>query len=114
MWNDFLTWVKGLFGNVADIVVEEAREFVDEVGEAVSEEVVDSLKDAVDNEKGSVDGELFGAGLGIMLLLTLLAAWVTHVVTCFKDEAWGFLIAGAIAAPVAWVHGFGLWFGWWS
>jgi len=40
----------------------------------------------------------------------LAAAWTTHVITCFTEEAWGFLIAGAIMFPVAWAHGTWLWF----
>mgnify|MGYP000173182775 CR=1 FL=1 len=40
----------------------------------------------------------------------LLAAWLTHLITCFTEEAWGFLIAGAIMFPVAWAHGTWLWF----
>lgn len=59
------------------------------------------------------------AGLGISIILfwfslaaTSFAAWLTHVIHCFQAEQWGFLIAGAIAAPVAIVHGIGLWFGW--
>lgn len=42
-----------------------------------------------------------------------VAAWLTHLVVCFKAASWGFLIAGAICFPVAWVHGTGIWFGWW-
>ena len=41
------------------------------------------------------------------------AAWLTHVITCFSDDRWGFLIAGALFFPVAVVHGIGLWFGVW-
>ena len=41
----------------------------------------------------------------------VVAAWLTHVIICFKAASWGFLIAGAIFFPVAVVHGTGLWFG---
>ena len=41
------------------------------------------------------------------------AAWVTHVVSCFRAAEWTFLVAGAIAFPVAVVHGIGIWFGAW-
>ena len=47
------------------------------------------------------------------LALTSFGAWGTHVITCLMDERWGFLIAGAIAAPVAVIHGIGIWFGVW-
>jgi len=48
----------------------------------------------------------------MILMLWGFAAWVTHIVVCIKTVAWGFLIAGAIVFPVAWIHGTGLWFGW--
>lgn len=44
------------------------------------------------------------------LLLWLASSWVTHVVTCFGDGEWFFLIAGAIFFPVAVAHGTWLWF----
>lgn len=50
---------------------------------------------------------------GILIVLVLGAAWLTHLVTCFQDERWGFLVAGAIFFPIAIVHGIGLWFGFW-
>ena len=43
-----------------------------------------------------------------------IAGWITHVVHCIKTEDVLFLIAGAVAAPVGVVHGWGLWFGWWG
>jgi len=43
--------------------------------------------------------------------LWILAAWITHIVVCLKTVAWGFLIAGAIVFPIAWIHGTGVWFG---
>ena len=47
----------------------------------------------------------------VILALWGLASWLTHVVVCIKAASWGFLIAGAIFAPVAMVHGTGIWFG---
>ncbi|EKN3612491.1 hypothetical protein ABEH48_003129 [Yersinia enterocolitica] len=47
------------------------------------------------------------------VFIWLAAAWITHVVVCFKTASWGFLIAGAIFFPVAWAHGTGIWFDWW-
>lgn len=49
---------------------------------------------------------LLPTALGIWVAL----AWITHVIFCFTEEAWGFLIAGAIMFPVAWAHGTWLWF----
>jgi len=47
------------------------------------------------------------------LIMWAPAAWITHLIVCFTDEKWGFLIAGAIFFPVAIVHGTGVWFGAW-
>ncbi len=47
------------------------------------------------------------------LVIGLPAAWLTHLIVCFGDERWGFLIAGAIMFPIAIVHGIGIWFGAW-
>lgn len=43
----------------------------------------------------------------------LVASWLTHVVVCLKAGSWGFLIAGAIFAPIGVIHGTGVWFGMW-
>lgn len=48
----------------------------------------------------------------LFVIIWIVAAWLTHVIVCIKAASWGFLIAGAIFFPVAWVHGTGLWFGW--
>lgn len=54
-----------------------------------------------------------GGCLWTVLIITLLSfpAWLTHVIYCFKTEAWGFLIAGAIAAPIGVIHGWLIWLG---
>jgi len=54
-----------------------------------------------------------GYVVAIALLAWVAAAWITHVVVCLKASSWGFLIAGAIFFPVAWVHGTGVWIGAW-
>jgi len=41
--------------------------------------------------------------------ITLLAAWFTHIFTCFVQGLWGFLLAGAILFPIGILHGFYLW-----
>jgi hypothetical protein len=53
------------------------------------------------------------SGCAIILGIWLFAAWVTHIVVCLKTAAWGFLIAGALVFPIAWIHGTGIWFGAW-
>lgn len=45
------------------------------------------------------------------VVVWFIAAWITHVVVCLKTASWGFLIAGAIVFPIAWIHGTGIWFG---
>lgn len=47
----------------------------------------------------------------VLMFITLAASWLTHVISCFIEGAWGFLIAGAIMFPVAIIHGFYLWIG---
>lgn len=47
------------------------------------------------------------------MMITSVAAWITHVLTCIHTEQWLFLIGGAIAAPVGIIHGVGLWFNVW-
>lgn len=49
----------------------------------------------------------------LLIVLGSVTAWGTHVITCIQDGSWGFLIAGAIAFPVAIIHGVGIWFGCW-
>lgn len=57
---------------------------------------------------------LAGLGLGyIAIVIASIAAWITHVVVCIKAASWGFLIAGAIFAPIGVIHGVGVWFGIW-
>jgi hypothetical protein len=54
-------------------------------------------------------GNLF---LGIIMLVGT-GAWFQHLFTCFSDDRWGFLIAGALFFPIAIVHGIGIWLGAW-
>lgn len=55
--------------------------------------------------------DLFLTGLTGLFFITMFAAWLTHVIVCFKDDSWGFLIAGALFFPIAMVHGIGMWLG---
>jgi len=59
-------------------------------------------------EKGEITGEL----LSVVFVAWIVAAWITHIVVCLGEAAWGFLIAGAIMVPIAVIHGTGIWFGW--
>jgi len=49
----------------------------------------------------------------IASVLICIAAWLTHIFTALSNSEWGFLIAGALAFPIAIVHGIGIWFGFW-
>lgn len=66
-----------------------------------------------------VDRLFASAGIGgclgaLVLAIASVAGWITHVVHCIKTQEWLLLIAGAIAAPLGVIHGWGLWFGWWG
>jgi hypothetical protein len=50
--------------------------------------------------------ELFGT----ILLIIMITAWFNHIFTCFREDMWGFLIAGAMFFPVGILHGMWLWF----
>lgn len=45
-----------------------------------------------------------------VILTALIGAWLTHVFTCFAQNMWGFLLAGAIFFPLGILHGMFLWF----
>ena len=49
----------------------------------------------------------------VALFVWVIASWITHIVVCIKTGAYGFLIAGALMFPIAWIHGTGAWFGVW-
>lgn len=48
--------------------------------------------------------------MGQIIALMCVAAWFTHIFTCFAHSFWGFLVAGAIFFPIGVLHGFYLWF----
>ena len=58
-------------------------------------------------------GDKIGLILAVALMVSSFAGWITHLIECFSDGRWGFLIAGAIFFPIAVVHGWGIWFGFW-
>jgi hypothetical protein len=61
-------------------------------------------------EKGYGTAE---ALFGLSFIAWAIASWITHVIVCIKAGSWGFLIAGAIFAPIGVIHGTGVWFGAW-
>lgn len=46
-----------------------------------------------------------------IFLIAIFAAWLTHIIVSLASGAWGFLIAGAIFAPIGIIHGFMIWIG---
>jgi hypothetical protein len=58
-------------------------------------------------------GQIFGALLGLSLTVASFGGWLQHLYTCFNEGNWGFLIAGALFFPVAVIHGWGIWLGFW-
>ena len=57
----------------------------------------------------------FGLGciLQFVFFVVCVGGWFQHLYTCFNQHLYGFLIAGAIFFPIAIIHGWGIWFGWW-
>jgi len=47
----------------------------------------------------------------ILLALSAIPAWITHVVVTIQNEQWILLVVGALFAPIGVVHGWGIWFG---
>jgi hypothetical protein len=48
---------------------------------------------------------------GVLTVLAVFAAWLTHIITCIAAQAWLFMIVGALIAPVAVAHGVSIWLG---
>lgn len=59
--------------------------------------------------RGTILGSIGLSGLVVGGLV--FAGWLTHVIVTIQMQAWIFLLAGAIFAPVGVIHGWGLWFG---
>lgn len=47
----------------------------------------------------------------ILLFVSFLAAWITHVISTIQSEEFLLLLVGAIFFPIGIIHGFGIWFG---
>lgn len=61
-------------------------------------------------------GTIAGWVVGIAAVVMLFGPWVTHIVWCIgkaseTGSAIALLIVGALFAPIGWVHGICLWFG---
>lgn len=62
-------------------------------------------------ERSGIAGTFGLIALPFAFFLACVAAWFTHVIVCLAAGKWGFLIAGAIAFPIAIIHGVMIWFG---
>lgn len=49
--------------------------------------------------------------MGLIFIVGLLAAWLTHIIVSIQTASWLILIAGAILFPIGIIHGIGIWFG---
>jgi len=56
------------------------------------------------------DKDYMGVIIVLLIAFVCFAGWVTHIITCFSEGLWGFLIAGAIFFPIGIFHGIWLWF----
>lgn len=56
---------------------------------------------------------LLGLLGGVVLIAAAFGAWIQHIVTCITNEVYILLVAGAIAAPIGMIHGWGIWLGIW-
>lgn len=65
------------------------------------------------NNNTALSSAIIGFTATLALAGVSFAGWITHVILCIQTGNWGFLIAGAIAAPIGVIHGIGHWFGAW-
>ena len=49
----------------------------------------------------------------ITILAAIFVPYFNHLYFCFTQKEYVLLIAGAVIAPVGWIHGLGNLFGWW-
>ncbi|WP_439357822.1 hypothetical protein [Bradyrhizobium sp. DASA03007] len=61
----------------------------------------------------SIKERLYLLYFQLACMLVAFSAWLTHVITCIKDDRIALLIAGAIAFPIGVIHGWGIWLGFW-
>ena len=59
----------------------------------------------------SRNGNTIGPVVLLLLTISSIAAWFTHIIHCLMAAKYLLLIVGAIVAPVGVIHGVGLWFG---
>ena len=50
--------------------------------------------------------------VSVVLIVTAIMAWMTHVVTTISSGAYLLLAVGAFFFPIGVIHGIMIWFGW--
>ena len=65
------------------------------------------MKNSLSRQRGNILVGLFG----MSFVITMMAAWITHIIVCIKSASFLLLIAGAFIFPVGVIHGIGVWFG---
>lgn len=64
------------------------------------------------NLSRSQSASAVGIGLAfVAFIITMIVAWVTHVVVSIQTASWILLIVGIFVPPIGWIHGIGSWFG---
>lgn len=63
-------------------------------------------------EKHIVKMSAAGVFVFVVWVIANICAWFQHVITCIQAEEWILLIVGAVVFPIALVHGWGIWLGW--
>ena len=46
------------------------------------------------------------------VIVGMIAAWLTHILSCLATNSICFLITGAVFFPIGIFHGFFIWLGW--
>jgi len=67
--------------------------------------VTNAIKSILSKKKERIKMNNFAP---LLVFIVAAGAWFQHLYTCFTEESWGFLIAGALFFPVAIVHGVGI------
>jgi len=50
-------------------------------------------------------------GFSTILIIAVVCAWLTHIVTCIIQAKYMLLLVGAFMFPVGIIHGFMIWLG---
>lgn len=52
-----------------------------------------------------------GVIMALIVVVGLIAAWMTHIIVSIQTASWILLLAGALLFPIGIIHGIGIWFG---